>query len=208
MSRVQNYLFRVVKREDLRAAYIRHSQLFYSKSRSDLALLGESSAHEINLNFKIHCLWPWDQNRSQACIPPSVRGLKNIRYAPQYFPRTREAQSFFKQFLLIPPRHGYVDRLRYQADTASLRQLQVGPPPHILANVDPKHCRRKKTKCTGDRPICSHCRRNRLACIYEPYSVTLAENSTVTDPAISLTSNANNLNNVGFKTPALWFGLY
>lgn len=143
------------------------------------------------------------QNRYEACIPPSVRGMKNIRYAPQYFPRTRGAQLFFKQFLLIQPRHGYVDRLRYQADTASLCQLQVRPPPHILANADPKYCRRKKTKCTGDRPICSHCRRNRLACIYEPYSATLAENPTTTNPAISLTSIGNNLNNVGFNGPAL-----
>ncbi|CAG8040287.1 unnamed protein product [Penicillium salamii] len=57
------------------------------------------------------------------------------------------------------------------------------------------NCRRKKTKCTGDRPICSHCRRNRLACVYEPYSATVAENP-VANPTIPLTSAANNLNNV------------
>ncbi|KAL3479636.1 fungal-specific transcription factor domain-containing protein [Aspergillus californicus] len=33
-------------------------------------------------------------------------------------------------------------------------------------------CRRRKTKCSGERPICFHCRRNRHACVYEPYSVT------------------------------------
>ncbi|KAJ5786988.1 hypothetical protein N7457_001978 [Penicillium paradoxum] len=55
------------------------------------------------------------------------------------------------------------------------------------------NCRRKKTKCTGDRPICSHCRRNRLACIYEPYSVTVAETTTA-NPTVSGSPMANSLN--------------
>ncbi|KAI2703446.1 transcriptional regulator family: Fungal Specific TF [Penicillium roqueforti] len=56
------------------------------------------------------------------------------------------------------------------------------------------NCRRKKTKCTGDRPICSHCRRNHLACIYEPYSATLAENPPAPNPVISLPPVENNNN--------------
>ena len=35
--------------------------------------------------------------------------------------------------------------------------------------------RRKKTKCSGERPICVHCRRNRLSCVYEPYSATVGD---------------------------------
>ncbi|KAJ6023531.1 uncharacterized protein N7446_013896 [Penicillium canescens] len=37
------------------------------------------------------------------------------------------------------------------------------------------NCRRKKTKCSGERPVCFHCRRNRLTCIYEPYSTTISD---------------------------------
>ncbi|PWY65934.1 hypothetical protein BO83DRAFT_440241 [Aspergillus eucalypticola CBS 122712] len=38
------------------------------------------------------------------------------------------------------------------------------------------NCRRRKTKCSGERPICFHCRRNKHSCIYEPYSVTINDN--------------------------------
>ncbi|RAH46667.1 Zn(II)2Cys6 transcription factor [Aspergillus brunneoviolaceus CBS 621.78] len=30
------------------------------------------------------------------------------------------------------------------------------------------NCRRRKTKCTGERPVCFQCRRNRHTCVYEP----------------------------------------
>ncbi|PYI33605.1 hypothetical protein BP00DRAFT_485376 [Aspergillus indologenus CBS 114.80] len=38
--------------------------------------------------------------------------------------------------------------------------------------------------CSGERPICSHCRRNKHSCIYEPYSVTISDNppNTATEP--------------------------
>ncbi|RAH64593.1 Zn(II)2Cys6 transcription factor, partial [Aspergillus aculeatinus CBS 121060] len=32
------------------------------------------------------------------------------------------------------------------------------------------NCRRRKTKCTGERPVCFQCRRNKHTCVYEPYS--------------------------------------
>ncbi|KAL4738926.1 hypothetical protein BDV11DRAFT_215602 [Aspergillus similis] len=38
------------------------------------------------------------------------------------------------------------------------------------------NCRRRKTKCSGDRPICFHCHRNKHSCVYEPYSVTVGDN--------------------------------
>lgn len=115
-----------------------------------------------------------------------------------HFPAPKKLNCSPKQFPLTQPLHGNVDRFRYQADTTSLCQLQVRYLPRILASADHEFPRRKKTKCTGDRPVCCHCRRNRLECIYEPYSATLAENTTTNNPAISLTSNPNNLNNVGF----------
>ncbi|KAL2811399.1 hypothetical protein BJX63DRAFT_399192 [Aspergillus granulosus] len=37
------------------------------------------------------------------------------------------------------------------------------------------HCRRRKTRCTGERPVCTPCQRNGHQCVYEPYSVTVAE---------------------------------
>lgn len=54
------------------------------------------------------------------------------------------------------------------------------------------NCRRKKTKCSGERPICFHCRRNRLACVYEPYAATLGD----PNPAPTLAPVNNPLNNV------------
>ncbi|RAH40590.1 Zn(II)2Cys6 transcription factor [Aspergillus brunneoviolaceus CBS 621.78] len=45
------------------------------------------------------------------------------------------------------------------------------------------NCRRRKTKCSGERPICFHCRRNKHSCIYEPYSVTIGDNPPSTPPA-------------------------
>ncbi|CAI7667311.1 unnamed protein product [Penicillium bialowiezense] len=69
------------------------------------------------------------------------------------------------------------------------------------------NCRRKKTKCTGDRPICYHCRRNHLACIYEPYSATVAENPSAPNSADLLPSAANNLNNVSLSRPLQMCGM-
>ncbi|PKY09427.1 hypothetical protein P168DRAFT_278909 [Aspergillus campestris IBT 28561] len=31
----------------------------------------------------------------------------------------------------------------------------------------------RKTKCSGEKPVCFHCRRNRKRCVYEPYSATV-----------------------------------
>ncbi|RAK81319.1 Zn(II)2Cys6 transcription factor [Aspergillus fijiensis CBS 313.89] len=45
------------------------------------------------------------------------------------------------------------------------------------------NCRRRKTKCSGERPICFHCRRNKHSCIYEPYSVTIGDNPPSSPPA-------------------------
>ncbi|KAF7162826.1 hypothetical protein CNMCM5623_007948 [Aspergillus felis] len=50
------------------------------------------------------------------------------------------------------------------------------------------NCRRRKTKCSGERPICFHCRRNKHTCVYEPYSVTVGDNP----PNAPVTSNAEN----------------
>ncbi|KAF7168501.1 hypothetical protein CNMCM6106_003668 [Aspergillus hiratsukae] len=50
------------------------------------------------------------------------------------------------------------------------------------------NCRRRKTKCSGERPICFHCRRNKHTCVYEPYSVTVGDNP----PSAPVTSNAEN----------------
>ncbi|KAL3440365.1 hypothetical protein BJX65DRAFT_290640 [Aspergillus insuetus] len=36
-------------------------------------------------------------------------------------------------------------------------------------------CRRRKSRCSGERPVCLQCRRTRNCCVYEPYSVTVAE---------------------------------
>ncbi|KAL6230265.1 hypothetical protein BDW75DRAFT_223174 [Aspergillus navahoensis] len=36
-------------------------------------------------------------------------------------------------------------------------------------------CRRRKSRCSGERPVCLQCRRTRNACVYEPYAVTVAE---------------------------------
>lgn len=65
------------------------------------------------------------------------------------------------------------------------------PPTNLLRDLP--NSRRKKTKCSGERPICFHCRRNRLACIYEPYSATLGD----ANPPPPLPPVTNNLNNVG-----------
>lgn len=35
--------------------------------------------------------------------------------------------------------------------------------------------RRKKTKCSGERPACFYCRRSNRPCVYEPYSATIAD---------------------------------
>ncbi|KKK15186.1 hypothetical protein ARAM_002011 [Aspergillus rambellii] len=44
-------------------------------------------------------------------------------------------------------------------------------------------CRRRKTKCSGERPLCSHCRRNRQRCVYEPYSMTIGDGPPAPAPA-------------------------
>ncbi|KAL3432908.1 fungal-specific transcription factor domain-containing protein [Aspergillus tetrazonus] len=43
-------------------------------------------------------------------------------------------------------------------------------------------CRRRKTKCSGERPVCFHCRRSRKRCVYEPYSMTIGDSSAVPPP--------------------------
>ncbi|KAL4807214.1 fungal-specific transcription factor domain-containing protein [Aspergillus unguis] len=45
-------------------------------------------------------------------------------------------------------------------------------------------CRRRKTKCSGERPVCFHCRRSRQRCVYEPYSTTISDTSAVPPPAV------------------------
>lgn len=62
------------------------------------------------------------------------------------------------------------------------------------------NCRRKKTKCSGERPICFHCRRNRLACVYEPYAATVGD----PNPAPTLAPPNNPLNNVSQRPISPW----
>ncbi|KAL4912929.1 fungal-specific transcription factor domain-containing protein [Aspergillus aurantiobrunneus] len=50
--------------------------------------------------------------------------------------------------------------------------------------------RRRKTKCSGERPVCFHCRRNRQRCVYEPYSMTIRDTSAVPPPLASQDNNA------------------
>ncbi|KAF9889610.1 hypothetical protein FE257_007118 [Aspergillus nanangensis] len=53
------------------------------------------------------------------------------------------------------------------------------------------NCRRKKTKCSGERPSCFPCRRNQSRCVYEPYSATLGDsNSNPPPPTAATTDNA------------------
>ncbi|KAL2848892.1 hypothetical protein BJY01DRAFT_262417 [Aspergillus pseudoustus] len=44
------------------------------------------------------------------------------------------------------------------------------------------NCRRRKTRCSGDQPICIHCRRNGRACVYEPYAVTVGDKNIKPSP--------------------------
>ncbi|KAJ5141212.1 hypothetical protein N7526_002207 [Penicillium atrosanguineum] len=61
------------------------------------------------------------------------------------------------------------------------------------ANCSTPNRRRKKTKCSGERPICFHCRRNRLACIYEPYAATIGDPNPM--PPMAPTGDNPDLNN-------------
>ncbi|KAL1966035.1 hypothetical protein VTN77DRAFT_4975 [Rasamsonia byssochlamydoides] len=49
------------------------------------------------------------------------------------------------------------------------------------------NCRQKKTKCSGERPTCSHCQRNNRPCHYEPYSATVGDHHSM-----SFVSSFNN----------------
>ncbi|KAJ5749627.1 transcriptional regulator family: Fungal Specific TF, partial [Penicillium manginii] len=55
--------------------------------------------------------------------------------------------------------------------------------------------RRKKTKCSGERPICFHCRRNRVACLYEPYSATIVAEPNQPVQPLPTTNNYQDSNN-------------
>ncbi|KAF4461510.1 hypothetical protein FALBO_11696 [Fusarium albosuccineum] len=47
------------------------------------------------------------------------------------------------------------------------------------------NCRRRKVKCSGERPVCTHCRQSRRSCVYEPYSATTAGENASTLPKLS-----------------------
>ncbi|KAJ6104846.1 hypothetical protein N7523_011166 [Penicillium sp. IBT 18751x] len=78
--------------------------------------------------------------------------------------------------------HSVMDMTLDSVHTGSIRRIR-----QACAN-----CRRKKTKCSGERPICSLCRRNRLACIYEPYAATIGDPNPM--PPLPPTGNNLNLN--------------
>ncbi|XHG09050.1 hypothetical protein AWENTII_012129 [Aspergillus wentii] len=56
-------------------------------------------------------------------------------------------------------------------------------------------CRKKKTKCSGERPICFHCRRNKRSCVYEPYSATVGDQPP-TSSLVGVTDNAELLQRI------------
>lgn len=56
--------------------------------------------------------------------------------------------------------------------------------------------RRKKTKCSGERPICFPCRRVRATCVYEPYSATVGD----INPAVLASAVASNNDNVSWSS--------
>ncbi|KAL2004684.1 hypothetical protein VTN00DRAFT_3212 [Thermoascus crustaceus] len=45
------------------------------------------------------------------------------------------------------------------------------------------NCRRKKTRCSGERPTCSHCRRKNRVCLYKPYPETGSDNQQASLPS-------------------------
>jgi hypothetical protein len=77
---------------------------------------------------------------------------------------------------LDPLNSGSIKRIRQAC--ANCRYARIVLPPDLrfqLMLYHPSKFRRKKTKCSGERPVCFHCRRNRLTCIYEPYSTTISD---------------------------------
>ncbi|KAJ5385966.1 hypothetical protein N7509_008507 [Penicillium cosmopolitanum] len=60
---------------------------------------------------------------------------------------------------------------------------------------------RKKTKCSGERPICFHCRRNRIACLYEPYSATIVAEPNQPAQPLPTSNNYQDSSNVCSREP-------
>ncbi|KAE8373930.1 hypothetical protein BDV26DRAFT_54402 [Aspergillus bertholletiae] len=58
------------------------------------------------------------------------------------------------------------------------------------------NCRRRKTKCSGERPICFHCNRNKHTCVYEPYWATASDNPPAAPVASTSTNNENLLERI------------
>lgn len=67
------------------------------------------------------------------------------------------------------------------------RALRV--PLQFILSLTSSAIRRRKTKCSGERPVCFHCRRSRQRCVYEPYSSTVSDTSVPPPPPAAAQDN-------------------
>lgn len=58
-----------------------------------------------------------------------------------------------------------IPRLRRESDIASRHGSSKGGDKHRVSHAC-EPCRHRKTKCSGERPVCKHCEDFKIACIY------------------------------------------
>lgn len=102
----------------------------------------------------LHPLQPRNQPPQTA-----ARTQVDMPYLPPLRPQSRTTQQQGAAKIAIP-------RLHREPDLASTAGFSVLGDKHRVTHAC-ESCRRRKTKCSGDRPLCKHCEDFKLTCIYE-----------------------------------------
>lgn len=102
----------------------------------------------------LHPLQPRNQpSQTSARMQPDISHLPPLR------PQSGTTQQQRTPKIAIP-------RLHREPDVASTPGSSVLGDKHRVTHAC-ESCRHRKTKCSGDRPICKHCEDFNLACVYE-----------------------------------------
>lgn len=102
----------------------------------------------------LHPLQPRNQPPQTA-----ARTQPDLSHLPPLLPQSRTALQQRTGKIAIP-------RLHREPDIASTAGSSVLGDKHRVTHAC-ESCRHRKTKCSGDRPMCKHCEDCNLTCIYE-----------------------------------------
>lgn len=129
----------------------------HSKSTRPSSARGESSRSTTAIP-SIETANPADQDGRSATTPTHQSSTQSLFRVPQSPRAPANGESQAKAAKIAIP------RLKRSIDVSAEGSTRSGGRHRVNHACEP--CRHRKTKCSGERPICRHCQDFKIACFY------------------------------------------